>query len=306
MWFPLMADKTTALLTLATILFPAALALRLPTSLSTEVSTELDRILQAERIELPDLWKDDDLQTSAKGLITAAQRARVAIASHVIQSPFSSLSSQESVERAAKLQDELSERIQSHVIHHLDQINELHGESEWAIHRGLQAGVAESKGRKFTDRILRPVSPPTADNTLLSRVKSVWEQIDPFAAIRRWRIRRLLRKLSSPTSSNLDRLRARLSAVTAQKSVMAQTAAAAAEDEEAARRIEDAPVIHSNVVLDKIAMEAEEKAQRMAIKKKPRPMSGATAGRFEPQWAKTLNRGPKVDWSNVPIPGMAR
>lgn len=280
----------------------ACLGFEFPSLLSQQASTELDQILRAAHVELP--WLNgEDSRASARDLMVATQKARIAIVGHVLEHTFTTSSSAASpLERARNLQHELMERVQSHLSMQLQYLPALHERFEWELHHGFAAGVSTAKDRKFIDSLLQQTPTwPVKDPSLLARLKAVMVQLDPFSAFRRWRIRRLLNKISTPGSS-LDNLRARLSAVTAMKHAQAQAAAAEAKDLEAARRIDHAPAIQSEIKLDKGMKVGVGKKK---FEKRPTKMTtGGGIGR-EYGWVKAFNRGPEMDWTDVPIPGMA-
>ncbi|CBQ69644.1 conserved hypothetical protein [Sporisorium reilianum SRZ2] len=326
------------LLLLASAFVPLLSALELPTSLAEQARSDLDRILTAAHVDFAPISTDAaQAQNSAKTLLTTTQRARIAIAQHTVDSaPLHT--TRAAVATAKALQDELMGRAQSHLVAQLDGRQGL-GEVEMRLHRGFKEGAVETEGAGFTSEVLQPGKWRVAgtrlgeDATAKQRMVYVWERIkevlrnmDPVAATRRWRIRRLLRKLSTPPKPsptpplsadvdapppaphdpvpwNMVQLRARLSSITALKSTQSQSAAADARDAAAAARIENAPVIQSNAVLPPKPPVSPPRMQKVAMLK-DRP--GADGTPAERTWArtfrKTQGRQPP-DW-DVPIPAM--
>ena len=218
------------------------------------------------------------------------------------------------------------DKIERHLVGQLDSMGRVE-EFEWALHRGFRDGVAQTKEKLFAERIMRPEHfvplqklPNDASlvervKYLLDRIRKILKDVDPVSAIRRWRIRRVLRKLSKPPTTktsttevgngvplNIDQLRNRLSAITALRSTQSITAAAEAEDVAAAKMIEDAPVIESEVKLDKKLLEEE----KVKVVERKKLLEGADGKRGRRRWVYALHKGGPVDWSNTPIPGMAR
>ncbi|TKY88439.1 hypothetical protein EX895_002791 [Sporisorium graminicola] len=305
----------------------------IPTPLVPQAGSELDDILRAAQMHLPPLSTDAaNIQESARSLITTTQKARMAIAQDVVDSaPF--YTRHAAVTRAKALQDELMDRAQSHLIRQLDQMQRLE-EVEWKLHRGFKEGAAETEqgGSRFTRHTLQPGKWKVAetgmahDTTLKQRIEYVGvrikenvRNIDPMAATRRWRIRRLMRKLSapplsvggSPSSSSssvssdapvawdMRQLRARLSSVTALKSTQSESAAAEARDASAAAREESAPAIQSDLVLQS----SPKRMQKQTIGKDRAPTNKEP---FKAGWVQTYIKaqgGRAPDW-NVPIPAM--
>ena len=323
------------ILVVVTILSPVLFALQFSSSLGSHSGTELDHILQAAGIELPSPIDSARARDHARELVAMAQKARIAIAAHVIDASPTTAIDSVSI-RAKKLQDELMNRIQSHLSAQLDYVGNSEV-MEWDLHRGFRDGVAETKGAWFMERVLRPekfeaVRRGTQDAGYreriqigLSRIMGVLRDLNPVAAIRRWRIRRLLNKLSTqpahpstpppsgiaeastsnPAPQNMDQLRARLSAITALKSTQLRAARADAHDASAASLIESAPVIQSDVLLDRTQdkkLKEQKASPKMTYKRRP----GWDGARAQRKWVHALNRGPALDWTNVPIPGMAR
>lgn len=350
---------------IAFALLPGLLALQLPPSssittaepLAASAPTQLDHILRSADISLPSLSSilgpdEATIQSQARNLVTETQRARVAIASHIVDNrsaftrakhhPLSapSRSRDSALTEAEKLQDELMARIRSRFTTLLNDNLGRVGAVEWQLHRGLRQGVADTSnqlGIKFDDKILNPDKfHPLAtfdgerlDNRerlslLFRRLKRFLKQIDPFAAIRRYRIRRLLSRLSdhhnassaSPSTAafpslqnsspkNVDQLRAQLSAITALKAVQSHTAAADAKDAHAAQKLENAPILQSDLVLDKVELPPK---KMMEVKKTSKGLPGGDGTRAPRRWVYAFNQQgpPLMDWSNVPIPGMAR
>jgi len=174
---------------------------------------------------------------------------------------------------------------------------------ELGLYRGFATGVVESK------RVLKPER-IVAGKGRMERVKAVLAKLNAVAAIRRFRIRRILRNTStrgppevasnSESPRDVDQLRARLSAITAIKATQSAAAAAEAREAAAARKIENAMPIQSNLVLKKPIVEQP----KMVSKKKPEPWDGTRA---EKKWVHTYNRNRSrmEDWNSIPIPGMA-
>ncbi|GAC94747.1 myosin heavy chain [Pseudozyma hubeiensis SY62] len=302
-------------LLLTTLFWWGVLAIDLPTQVSVQTSHPLEEILKAAHIELSELKDDALAQDAARSLIVDAQKARIAIAKHAIESGTQAGSALVS---AKKLQDELMERVQSHLVAQLDQRERL-GEIEWKLHRGFKEGVVEANDDFFTDQLLRPEKylpsekrlPQDADlmerlSFLLIRIRALLKDIDPVAAFRRWKIRRLLKKLSTtqtgipalppsverppasnPAPWNMAQLRARLSSITALRSTQSQTAAAEARDASAADLIDNAPAIRSEVVLKKPRSKAKSISRKDA---KYKPLPGGDGTKADRKWIKTYRR----------------
>lgn len=304
------------------LLLPNLFAMQLPpTTLTSEVnhllssaqiSSKLDHILSSASINLPSLSSVVGTpQEAAHQIITQAQKARIAIASHVISHPHPA-DAPSAVEHARKLQDELMNRVQFHLNSELDGVVKNGGkieDLEWGLHRGFASGVVESKHPMFTQRVLKPERPgDKVEGGWMEKVKAVLSKLNAAAAIRRFRVRRVLRKISSPTAPassaqseglrNVDQLRAKLSAITALKATQAETAAADAKDAAAAERIENAFPIQSKLVLQKL----EQEPMKIIRVKIPEPWDGS-----KKQWVRTFNRHRPIreDWNSIPIPGMA-
>lgn len=321
-------------LVLTTAYLRTILAIEVPTSLIPKASTELDSILRAAHIELPSLNHDALVQDSAKSLVVAAQKGRIAIAEHVINTG-SRNDAESALARSSALQDSWMDRVASHLTTQLDNMETV-GKMEWKLHRGFREGVLETKADDFTARALRPEKLAPIENelskhaTMQERVLHLWARIramlrdaDPISALRRWRIRGLLKKLSTPpkpsalpplslhtspqpsvaTPWDMDQLRARLSSIIALKSVQSQMAAAEAKDAFATALIEKAPVVQSSIVLHKAPVRKVLLPSKMIYK----PLPGADGTRAERKWIHTYRRmGPSSDWSDVLIPGVAR
>ncbi|KAJ9475759.1 Myosin heavy chain [Pseudozyma hubeiensis] len=316
---------------LATLLWRTVVAIDLPTPVGVQTSQTLEKILKASHIELSELKDDALAQDAAKSLIVNAQKARIAIAKDVIESESQA---GPSLVRTKRLQDELMERVQSHLVAQLDRKESL-GEIEWKLHRGFIEGVVEANGDLFTDQFLRPEKYLPSEKklsqdadvkdrlrSLLVRIRALLKGIDPVAAFRRWKIRRLLKKLSTaptgvltmpspmerfpasdPAPWNMEQLRARLSSITALRSTQSQTAAAEARDASAADLIDNAPPIRSDVVLKK----ARFKAMSMPKAAKYMPPPGSDGTKADRKWIKTYRRvgPPPPEWNDATVPGVA-
>ena len=296
-----------------TLLLSTLLALPLP---PTPLSSELDRILSAAKIELPSfLSLTDDAQEgeqAAHGLITQTQKARIAIASHVLSAPHPA-EAPSAVEHARKLQDELMDQVQRDLYSQLDQVSNSGGkveDLELKLYRGFATGVVESKLPAFTQSVLKPEMMTTGKRKM-EKVKAALENLNPVAAIRRFGIRRVLRKMSStpvspsilptenPIPRNVDQLAVRLSSIVALRKTQSSSAAADAKYAAAAQKIESTMPIQSNVVLEK----ALKKPAKMVKEEKVEPWDETLT---EWKWTHTYNQRSRVDdWSDIPIPGMA-
>ncbi|KAJ1018611.1 hypothetical protein NDA13_006302 [Ustilago tritici] len=297
-----------------TLLLSTLLALPLPLP-PTPLSSELGRILSAAEIELPPLSLIDDakeVKQAAHELITQTQKARIAIASHVLSTPHPA-EAPSAVEHARKLQDELMDHVQRHLHSQLDQVRNSGGkveDLEWELRRGFATGVVESKPPAFTQSVLKPEMMTTGKGRM-EKAKAALENLNPVAAIRRFRIRRVLRKMSStpvspsilptenPIPRNVDQLRVRLSSIAALRSIQSSLAAADAMDAAAAQKIESTMPIQSDVVLEK----ALKKPAKMVKEEKVEPWDETLTGW---KWTRTYNQKSREDdWSDIPIPGMA-
>lgn len=315
------------------LFLPAMWATELPTALATQASGELDHILQAAHISLPTfpatepLW----LNRPARSLVAAAAKARIAIAAHVIDTPHLRNAAETASAHAQRLQIQLMEKVQSHLSSQLDELRNLEEVAD-ELHLGFGEGVTQTDSTRFIDKVLHPEKfEPLPEfkqgmdykeklNVILSRFKLLLRRINPATAILRWRVRRLLRKMSipppqplvpslgegesirNPTPWDMKQLTARLRSITALRSVQSESAKADAQDKHLASLIENAPVIHSDIVLEKEGEVKSPKKQNMV----PIKLLGSDGTRAPRRWTHAFNRGPPTDWNNVPIPGMAR
>ncbi|CCF49530.1 hypothetical protein NDA11_001576 [Ustilago hordei] len=297
-----------------TLLLSTLLAPSLP---PIPLSSELNGILSASKIELPSfsplIGNAKEVKQAAHELITQTQKARIAIASHVLSASHPA-EAPSAVKHARKLQDEFMDHVQQHLNSQLDQVRKSGGkveDLEWELHRGFATGVVESKPPAFTQSVLKPEK-TTTDKGRMEKVKAALENLNPVAAIRRFRIRRVLRKMSStpaspsipptenPIPRNVDQLRATLSSMTALRSIQSSSAAADAKDAAAAQKIESTLPIQSNVVLEE---PLKKPAKMVKNKKKVEPWDEIWIGG---KWTSTYNQRNRVDdWSDIPIPGMA-
>lgn len=295
-----------------TLLLSTLLALSLP---PVPLSSELGHILSAAEIQLPSfsslIGNAKEVKQAAHELITQTQKARIAIASHVLSASHPA-EAPSAVKHARKLQDEFMDLVQQLLHSQLDQVRKSGGkveDLEWELHRGFATGVVKSKLPAFTQSVLKPEKTTTGKGRM-EKVKAALENLNPVAAIRRFRIRRVLRKMSStpaspsisptenPIPRNVDQLRATLSSMTALHSIQSSTAAADAKDAAAAQKIESTLPIQSNVVLEK----SLKKPAKMVKNKKVEPWDEPwTGGR----WTRTYQKNRVDDWSDIPIPGMA-
>ena len=322
-------------------ILPTLLAIGVSASAIQQASTELDAILHAAHIEFAPLTHTTAYD-AARSLVTNTQRARIAIAHHVVTTTPLGQADLAMTLRAQDLQIELMRRVQSHLSTQLDQQTGIEG-MEWDLHRGFRDGLYEAEEKQFTKNVLQPYRFAEVEEVaedvrwteklvyMLKRIRAGLRDLNPVAAWRRWKMHRLIEKLSTPPPSsplpplspglspvpsnpppwNLPHLRARLSAITTLKSTQSRSAAADAHDASAAARVENA-VIHSDLVLDKLRIEQEAQLQKMQHKKIKHRPSETNGYRAPRTWTYTYNRhvtNHVEDWSKLAelaVPASAR
>ncbi|SNX86931.1 uncharacterized protein MEPE_05640 [Melanopsichium pennsylvanicum] len=315
-------------LSILVVLLSGLFTLQLKETLGSQASAELDRILQAAHVELPSITEGDVVHDQARSLIAEAGKARYAIAAYVSNSPIPKEAGTAS-SWARELQAELMDRIGSQFSGHLDKMKKVEDEK---LYRGIGDGVLKTKSVLFAEQVLQPNKKPIervaedADyrerlRVLRMRIKAALGNFDPIAALRRWKIKRLLGKMSvetvhssTPRSSfggsvgsrdlspkNIDELGARLAAIVALKKTQKETAAEEAKDVEAAQLLEKAPVIHSDVMLRNEIKAAPKTLTRMMMSKN---WPGADLMRALPKWGHAIIKGPLRYGSKGEIRGM--
>lgn len=287
---------------------------------------DLDRILSLSDIEFPGFTdavaEHPAMQERARELMVATQKARTAIAAHIVDS---SLPHKLAKARANALQAELMKRVQTHFAAQLSGLEKVE-DFEWDLHRGLTDGAVETnkRNKRLPERGQRLARVPTRsdvhpDDTATigdrqSGFRKMLSQLNLIRALRRWKIQRLLSKLSRPSTvaagnsqvmadagpQNMEQLRASLSSLTATKSSQSRTAAAESRDAAAADRIANAPLILSDVNLDLV----RPKQRKKAVPKMPEKLPGWDGTPEPRRWADKFDKGPEDSWTNMPIPGM--